>query len=161
MKKSSRNLYSSSESLQYVAALVTAAGPRILELYRGSGSAALALRVFTPPGDLNNVGLNGFIHSLPSTVRRPTIADSCWLSPFCPPFRESVAGASHCQRYADPLTSEPRRYSLATWASHLGTLSASQIFSFLSLSPATVLLHSASSQPRHYRFSCRSLLYVC
>ena len=66
MKKSSRNLYSSSESLQYVAALVTAAGPRILELYRGSGSAALALRVFTPPGDLNNVGLNGFIHTLPS-----------------------------------------------------------------------------------------------
>ena len=72
MKKSSRNLYSSSESLQYVAALVAAAGPRILELYRGSGSAALALRVFTPPGGLNNVGLNG-VHSLPSIYGAPQL----------------------------------------------------------------------------------------
>ena len=59
-----------------------------------------------------------------------------------------------------PAQSEPRRFSLSTWASHLGTLSASLVFSYLLLSPATVLFHSASSQLRHYRFSCRSLLYV-
>ena len=73
----------------------------------------------------------------------------------CLPFHESIAGACHCQRYAD-LGGSVWQYGRITWAR-----TAAQWHSdSLSLSPGTVLLHSASSQPRHYRFSSQCLLYV-